>query len=84
MSDKLLRGWSRVSRISTAFELSPPGTSWYESPCKHFGTGLDSKHWRAVGLCAANWAFYGAASTNAGGNGFLFSILPRRHMKLLR
>ena len=80
--DRNLYGTSASSGLfgfSTAFELSPPpetGGEWMLTTLHTFGTGLDSNQPRGGLVHGKDGAFYGATSANAGGNGFVFKIVP--------
>ena len=70
---------SGLSGFSSAFEISPPATKggpWTLITLQRFGTGLDSNQPRGGLVRGTDGAFYGATSANAGGNGYVFKIVP--------
>jgi len=70
---------SGLSGFSTAFQLSPPSTKggrWSLTTLRRFGTGFDSNQPRGDLIRGKDGALYGATSANAGGNGFVFRIVP--------
>jgi len=69
---------SGLSGFSTAFELSLPVKNGQLTltTLQTFGTGFDSNQPRGGLVRGKDGAFYGATSANAGGNGFIFKIVP--------
>ena len=69
---------SGLSGFSTAFELSLPVKNGQLTltTLQTFGTGFDSNQPRGGLIRGKDGAFYGATSADAGGNGFIFKIVP--------
>lgn len=65
--------------FSSAFEISPPPTKgglWEGDNLQTFGKGFDSNQARGGLVRGKDGALYGAASSNAEGNGYVFKIVP--------
>jgi uncharacterized repeat protein (TIGR03803 family) len=79
--DRNLYGTTASSGLfgfSAAFELSPPSTKggqWRLVTLQTFGTGFDSNQPRGGLVRGKDGTFYGATSSNGGGNGFVFKIV---------